>query len=122
LPDLWKKEFNMELFGEIVTGIGVLFLLLGNFGILRLPDVYNRIQAGTKCTTLGALLTIIGVGILQPAWFWKCLLIAVFILVTNPISSHAIARASKKIGVPLCDRTVVDRSKNFKGFKKQEKK
>jgi len=112
----------MELFGEIVTGIGVLFLLLGNFGILRLPDVYNRIQAGTKCTTLGALLTIIGVGILQPAWFWKCLLIAVFILVTNPISSHAIARASRKIGVPLCDRTVVDRSKNFKGFKKQEKK
>jgi len=122
LPDLWKKEFNMELFGEIITGIGVLFLLLGNFGILRLPDVYNRIQAGTKCTTLGALLTIIGVGILQPAWFWKCLLIAVFILVTNPISSHAIARASRKIGVPLCDRTVVDKSKNFKGFKKQEKK
>ena len=112
----------MELFGKIITGIGVLFLLLGNFGILRLPDVYNRIQAGTKCTTLGALLTIIGVGILQPAWFWKCLLIAVFILVTNPISSHAIARASMKIGVPLCDRTVVDKSKNFKGFKKQEKK
>jgi len=122
LPDIWKKEFSMELFGEIITGIGVLFLLLGNFGILRLPDVYNRIQAGTKCTTLGALLTIIGVGIIQPAWFWKCLLIAVFILITNPISSHAIARASKKIGVPLCDRTVVDRSKNFKGFKKQEKK
>ena len=42
----------MELFGEIITGIGVLFLLLGNFGILRLPDVYNRIQAGTKASTL----------------------------------------------------------------------
>ncbi len=112
----------MEIFGEIITGIGILFLLLGNFGILRLPDVYNRIQAGTKCTTLGAFLTIIGVGIMHPDWFWKCLLIAVFVLVTNPISSHAIARASKKIGVPLCARTVVDESKDFKGYKDKEKK
>jgi multicomponent Na+:H+ antiporter subunit G len=89
----------MHLFGVIVTGIGTMFLFLGNLGILRLPDVYNRVQAGTKCTTLGAFLTIIGVGIMQPAWFWKALLIAVFILVTNPISSHAIARASRKSGV-----------------------
>lgn len=107
----------MTLLGEIITGVGVLFLLLGNFGILRLPDVYNRIQAGTKCTTLGAFLTIIGVGLIEPAWFWKCLLIALFVLVTNPISSHAIARASKKIGVLLCDRSVVDKSKEFDGYK-----
>lgn len=106
----------MELFGIIITGIGVLFLMLGNFGVLRLPDVYNRIQAGTKCTTFGAFFTIIGVGIIQPEWFWKCLLIAVFVLVTNPISSHAIARASKRIGVPLCDRSVVDKSKDFKEY------
>ncbi len=103
----------MELIGIIITGIGVLFLVLGNFGILRLPDVYNRIQAGTKCTTFGTFFTIIGVGILQPEWFWKCFLIAVFVLVTNPISSHAIARASKKSGVPLCDRSVVDQTEAF---------
>jgi len=108
----------MELFGIIITGIGVLFLVLGNFGILRLPDVYNRIQAGTKCTTFGTFFSIIGIGIIQPDWFWKCLLIAVFVLVTNPISSHAIARASKKSGVPLCDRSVVDQSAEFE---KEEK-
>lgn len=103
----------MELIGTIITGIGTLFLLLGNLGILRLPDVYTRIQAGTKCTTFGAFFTIFGVGILQPDWFWKCLLIAVFVLITNPISSHAIARASVKIGIPLCDRSVVDQTKEF---------
>lgn len=103
----------MELLGLIMTGIGVLFLLLGNFGILRLPDVYNRIQAGTKCTTFGTFFSIIGIGIMQPEWFWKCLLIAVFVLVTNPISSHAIARASKKSGVPLYDKSVVDLSGEF---------
>jgi multicomponent Na+:H+ antiporter subunit G len=103
----------------VVTGIGTAFLFLGNFGVLRLPDVYNRIQAGTKCTTLGAFLTIIGVGIMQPQWFWKTLIIAVFILATNPISSHAIARASCKSGVPLCDRSVVDKTKSFEEEKEK---
>jgi len=109
----------MYIIGAVVTGIGVLFLFLGNLGVLRLPDVYNRIQAGTKCTTLGAFLTIIGVGVMQPDWFWKALLIALFVLVTNPVSSHAIARASKKSGVPLCDRSVVDKSQDFQGFEEK---
>jgi len=113
LQDLWRGGSDMELVGVIVTGIGVIFLFLGNFGILRLPDVYNRIQAGTKCTTFGTFFTTIGIGIIQPEWFWKCLLIAIFVLVTNPISSHAIARASKKSGVSLCDRSVVDQTKEF---------
>jgi len=106
----------VELLGTAVTIAGAVFLFLGNLGVLRLPDVYNRIQAGTKCTTLGAFLTIIGVGIMEPSWFWKTLLIALFVLATNPISSHAIARASRKIGVPLCGRSVVDRSEDFDGF------
>ena len=106
-------DSDMELVGVIITGIGALFLFLGNFGILRLPDVYNRIQAGTKCTTFGTFFTTIGIGIIQPEWFWKCLLIAIFVLVTNPISSHAIARAAKKSGVSLCDRSVVDQTKEF---------
>ncbi len=109
----------MNWWGATITGIGALFLFLGNLGILRLPDVYNRVQAGTKCTTLGAFLTIIGVGIMQPAWFWKTLLIALFILVSNPISSHAIARASLKSGVSLCDRTVVDKTKEFEGYRER---
>ena len=107
----------MELFGTVITGIGILFLFLGNLGVLRLPDVYNRIQAGTKCTTLGAFLTIIGVGIMEPSWFWKALLIALFVLATNPISSHAIARASCKSGVPLCDKSVVDKTEDFEECK-----
>lgn len=106
----------LPLIGKIVTSSGVVFLLLGSLGIFRMPDVYNRLQAGTKCTTLGAFLTIVGVGIMEPAWFWKTLVIAVFILITNPISSHAIGRASKKSGVKLCDRSVVDKSRDFEEY------
>jgi len=107
----------MHLFGTILTGIGVAFLFLGSFGILRLPDVYNRLQAGTKCTTFGAFFTIIGVGVMEPTWFWKTLIIALFIVLTNPISNHALGRASKRIGVPLTETSVIDRTKEFEEYK-----
>ena len=107
----------MHLIGQIAAGIGVIFLFLGSLGIWRLPDVYNRLQAGTKCTTFGSFFTIVGVGIMEPHWFWKCLIIAVFILLTNPISNHALGRASKKIGIPLCDRSVVDESEGLQEYK-----
>jgi multicomponent Na+:H+ antiporter subunit G len=106
----------MEITGMIITGIGALFLLLGSLGIFRMPDVYNRVQAGTKCTTLGSFLTIIGVGIMQPEWFWKTLIIALFILISNPVSSHALGRAARKTDVKLCDKTIVDKTKEFKGY------
>jgi multicomponent Na+:H+ antiporter subunit G len=108
----------MQLAGAIVTGIGTSFLFLGSLGIFRLPDVYNRLQAGTKCTTFGSLFTIIGVGMMEPTWFWKTFIISVFILLTNPISNHALGRASRKIGIPLCKKSVIDESEKFNGYKK----
>ena len=103
----------MSTFGAAVTAIGTIFLFLGSLGVFRFPDVYNRLQAGTKCTTMGAFLTVIGVGIMEPNWLPKALLIAVFILLTNPISSHALGRAGKKTGVPLWRGSVADRSADF---------
>lgn len=85
--------------GYILIVIGSIFLLLGALGIVRMPDLYNRIQAGTKATTLGALSSIIGVGLVNPDWFFKTLIIAIFIILTNPIASHSIARASYKNGI-----------------------
>jgi multicomponent Na+:H+ antiporter subunit G len=107
----------MHLAGTIITAVGIIFLFLGSLGVFRLPDVYNRLQAGTKSTTLGAFFTIVGVGIMQPDWLPKTLVIALFILITNPISNHALGRASCKSGVPLCDRTVVDKTKEFEECK-----
>lgn len=108
------------ILGEIFLVIGTAFLFLGSLGIFRMPDVYNRLQAGTKATTLGAFFTIIGVGTVHPQWFFKTLIIALFILITNPVSAHAIGKASLKIGVKMTDRTVVDQSKKGMEGKEEE--
>jgi multicomponent Na+:H+ antiporter subunit G len=107
----------VQIIGNIITGIGTIFLFLGALGVFRFPDVYNRLQAGTKCTTLGAFFTIIGVGMTQLDWLPKTLVIALFIIITNPISNHALGRASRKSGVPLCDRSIVDKAKEFEEYK-----
>lgn len=106
----------IEYAGYILVIVGVLFLFLGALGIVRMPDVYTRLQAGTKATTLGALGTIIGVGLIQPEWFWKTLIIAIFIAISNPISSHALARGSYKSGIKpfLKDENGIDSYANAK--------
>jgi multicomponent Na+:H+ antiporter subunit G len=101
------------IIAPLVMGFGAIFLFLGALGILRLPDVYNRLQAGTKCTTLGAFCAIVGVGIAQPEWLLKALIVAAFVLLTNPISAHALARASYKSAIPPYAGTVVDKWGEF---------
>lgn len=95
--------------GEIFIFIGALFLFLSGLGIVRMPDVYNRMQAGTKASTLGAISVIMGVGIYHPQWFFKTAIISLFLLLTNPVSSHSLARAAHNCGVPLAKGSVMDR-------------
>ncbi|XMB86399.1 monovalent cation/H(+) antiporter subunit G [Mycoplasmatota bacterium WC44] len=74
--------------------IGASFYLLGGLGVLRMPDTFNRIQAGTKATTLGAFATLVGVGLSNPAWLPKVILIIILIALTNPIGSSSLAKAA----------------------------
>jgi len=98
----------MNYIGYVFLGIGALFLLLGSLGILRFPDLFNRMQAGTKSTTFGAIFSIIGVGFLEPSWFPKTFIIVLFILLSNPVSSHALARAAYKKESELWENSVID--------------
>lgn len=89
----------MNIIGYIFIIIGVVFYALGGFGVFRMPDVYNRIQAGTKATTLGTFSLLIGVAFLHPAWTLKILLIIAFISISNPIGSSVLSRAAYVSGV-----------------------
>jgi multicomponent Na+:H+ antiporter subunit G len=99
----------LELLGGLLLVGGTAFLLFGGIGLVRMPDTYNRIQAGTKATTLGTLLTLAGAACLRPEWALKLFLIGVFLLFTNPLSSQVLARAAHRIGVRKAPQTVVDR-------------
>jgi multicomponent Na+:H+ antiporter subunit G len=93
----------MRFVADLFLLLGAAFLLLGALGLVRMPDVYNRIQAGTKAVTLGTLSLLVGVGVHHPEWWAKLLVIGLFILLTNPIGSSALARAFHNAGVPLWD-------------------
>ena len=98
----------MALFGSILALTGSLFLLLASIGIIRMPDAFNRMQTGTKATTLGSLLFLTGIAMARPEWSGKILLLILFILFSNPLSSHALARAAHFIRTPLGDKAVCD--------------
>ena len=86
----------MKIIGEILITLGVFFSFVSGLGILRMPDILNRLQAGTKASTLGLLSVVLGTIILWPSQWFKLILIGIFIVATNPISSHNLARASYK--------------------------
>jgi multicomponent Na+:H+ antiporter subunit G len=89
---------------------GAAFTLFGAIGLIRMPDVYNRIQAGTKAVTLGSLSLLIGIALLYPAWWSKLLVIGVLILITNPLGSSTIARALLMAGVKPWRKTSMTHS------------
>lgn len=100
----------MQIAGAIVSLIGSIFLFLGALGVLRMPDLYNRMQAGTKATTLGSLLFMLGLGIgyYHQICICKIILLLLFVIFTNPISSHTLARAGHFIGIRLTRKSVLD--------------
>ncbi len=100
----------MNEIGLVIIAMGVIFDLLGCIGMVRFPDVYNRLQAGTKCVTLGVCLILIGTMFMAqttPTRI-KALLCAIFILLTSPTAAHALARAARVTGIPLWEKSVVD--------------
>ncbi len=80
--------------GYILISFGVLFLLVSAIGLIRMPDTITRMHAGTKASTLGSLLLIGGVMCLEPSMTPKLALLALFILITNPLSSSILARST----------------------------
>ena len=98
----------LSIAGSLLVGFGAIFLFIGAIGLLRMPDCYTRIQAGTKASTLGTILSLGGIGLLHPSWLGKALLIMLFVLLTNPVSSHVLARAAHLAGILPRGNTEVD--------------
>ncbi|MDK2895916.1 MAG: multicomponent Na+:H+ antiporter subunit [Candidatus Atribacteria bacterium] len=88
----------------LLMAMGVLFALTTVIGLFRFPDLYTRIHASTVSSTMSALCATAGLAIYlwDPLLSSKIILIGVLLFISNPMATHAIARASyrKKITLP----------------------
>ncbi|GAB4232478.1 MAG: monovalent cation/H(+) antiporter subunit G [Acidobacteriota bacterium] len=100
----------IEYVGMVILSLGVAFSLFGCLGLIRLPDVYNCLQAATKCVTLGTCGILLGILLLTGpnAVGLKALLCTVFLLLTAPVAAHAISRGSRRAGIRLWSGSVCD--------------
>lgn len=99
-----------ETIGISIMVFGLAFDFFGCVGLIRFPDVYNRLQASAKCVTLGTCGILFGLFVVKgfSATGIKALLCMIFIILTAPVSAHALARAAYRSGVKPCSGTVVD--------------
>lgn len=105
-----------EAIGYSFIVLGLFFDILGCVGLLRLPDVYNRLQATTQCVTLGTCSILFGTIVIKglSTTGVKALLCIVFLFLTSPVAAHALSRGAHISGVKLWDKSVCDKYKEDK--------
>ncbi len=102
LIEIWIKIIINILIVLLLLS-GTFFILSGSIGVIRFPDVYTRLHAATKASTLGIAGVLIGAFLFLYVTYsiisGKLLLAIVFTLLTAPVSGHMISRAAHKNGV-----------------------
>jgi multicomponent Na+:H+ antiporter subunit G len=112
----------MDILVIVLSGlsiaIGVIALLIGSLGLIKLPDVYCRIHAVGMIDTAGASFIILGMIIHQGFSLvsFKLALIGVFLFFTSPIATHAVAQVAHKMGVKPIGRNLIKATRNRKAF------
>ncbi|MBC7189821.1 monovalent cation/H(+) antiporter subunit G [Candidatus Aerophobetes bacterium] len=102
LPDILEKKVTEVIVVVVVFfAIGVFFGIMGNIGVLKFPDVYTRLQASSKCSITCLLSILIGCMLLEgfTPITGRILVIALFFLVTAPVTSHIIGRCAWERGI-----------------------
>ena len=81
--------------------LGLVFIFFGTLGIIRFPDIYTRLQTSSKCDAAGAVALFVGLMVREglDSLSLRILIILVFLLLTNPVASHAIARSAAIRGI-----------------------
>jgi multicomponent Na+:H+ antiporter subunit G len=94
--------------GLVMTGATL--ALLAGVGVVRMPDVFTRMQASTKASTLGLGCLLAALALRHPevSVVMKALSIAAFMMLTTAVSAHVIARAAARSGAPLWKGTLID--------------
>ena len=100
----------IDTLGLIFISIGLSLNIIGCLGLIRLPDVYNRLQAGFKCVTIGTCNILLGVLLMEGfnSTGMKIVVCTVFLIFTAPVAAHALLRGAHRSGVKMCKKSIVD--------------
>ena len=100
----------IEWFSGALFVAGATLALLAGVGVLRMPDVFTRMQASTKASTLGLGCLLVGVALRNPelSFVMRAASISAFMLLTTAVAAHVIARAAARSGAPIWEGTLVD--------------
>ena len=92
----------VDVVSSVLLLLGVALSLVAGLGLLRFPDLYSRMHAATKPSTLGLLLVLAGASLqmADPGNAVELALVAAFQLVTAPVAAHMVGRASYRADVP----------------------
>ncbi len=91
----------LQLMAIVAVIVGTIFSLVGILGYLRLPDVYTRLHATGKVGVFGAVLLLVAAALSTPLSIGKGLVLIVLLLIAGPTTSHAIASAAYRLGIPM---------------------
>jgi len=81
--------------------VGTFFSLTGLLGMIRLPDVYARLHATGKVGLFGAVLLLVAAAVWTPLGWGRAIFLMVLLMVTGPVTAHAISSAAYRIGTPM---------------------
>ena len=111
-----------DIIFKILLSVGVMFNLFGCIGMVRLPDVYNRLQAATKCVTLGTCSILISLAVkygFSEAGV-KAIVVIPLLFFTSTVAAHALFKGAYHFGVKLGDQSVIDEYKDHVKMKSSE--
>jgi multicomponent Na+:H+ antiporter subunit G len=110
-----------EQISAVLLVVGACFMLLAGLGVLRLPDLFMRLQAATKASTLGLGCIMLGVAVhfQDLAVTTRAVLVIAFFFLTAPVGAYLIARAAYAVGVPLWKGTITDELRHRRRATKQ---
>jgi multicomponent Na+:H+ antiporter subunit G len=99
-----------EIVSTALLLVGASFLLLASVGVVRMPDLFTRMSAATKASTLGIACMLLALAIHFPdiGVITRALAAIAFFLLTAPVAAHQIGRAAYFVGVPLWKGTICD--------------
>ncbi|MFN3326638.1 MAG: monovalent cation/H(+) antiporter subunit G [Bryobacteraceae bacterium] len=85
-------------------------MLLSTIGVMRMPDLFTRLQATTKATTVGIGAIMLAVALHFHAWgaSLRAAMILLLFALTTPVAAHVIARAAYSVGIRLWSGTIAD--------------